>query len=277
MAQTLTECTHDCQTCETDCRSRTAPQLLKQNELSNIKRLVAVQSGKGGVGKSLCTALLAPSGARRGLKTAVLDADVTGPSIPKMFGLHERATVSDNMLFPQESSSGVRVMSLNLLLENPADPVVWRFPMVSGILSQFWQDVAWGDVDIMFIDMPPGTGDIPLTVYQQLPMDAVITVTTPQEVVSLIVEKSIRMAELMGVALLGIIENMSYYKCSHCGNEERIFGESRLGEICGGRSLPLLGRVPLDPKLSAAADQGTIELYENEYIDLDKILTGLEL
>ena len=214
----MSECTHDCSSCGQSCASRTAPQDLheKLNELSSVKKVIAVVSGKGGVGKSLVTSAMAVEMSRRGHKTAILDADITGPSIPKAFGLKERAKGNDFGIIPETTKTGIDIMSINLLLEHNTDPVVWRGPVISGTVKQFWTDVIWKDVDYMFVDMPPGTGDVPLTVFQSLPLDGIIVVASPQELVGMIVEKAVKMAELMNVPILGLVENMSYFKCPDC-------------------------------------------------------------
>ena len=222
----MSECTHDCSSCSADCGSRDlrAPA----NSRSSIKKVIAVVSGKGGVGKSTVTASLAVAMAQRGHKVAVLDADITGPSIPTAFGIHEKATGDDTALFPAVTPSGIKVMSLNLLTANETDPVIWRGPVIAGVVTQFWSDVVWGDVDYMFVDMPPGTGDVPLTVFQSLPVDGVIVVTSPQDLVSMIVTKAVHMAQMMSIPLLGLIENYSYFQCPDCGAKHSIFGESHL-------------------------------------------------
>lgn len=224
-------------------------------------------SGKGGVGKSLVTSLLAVELNRRGRKTAILDADMTGPSIPRAFGLHERASGSDEGILPSVSKTGVKMMSLNLLLEHETDPVAWRGPVIAGTVIQFWKDVVWGDVDFMFVDMPPGTGDVPLTVFQSLPVDGIIVVTSPQDLVGMIVEKAVKMADLLNVPILGMVENFSYYKCPDCGNIHSIFGESKAEETAAAHGIKALSRLPIDPKLAAAVDGGMIELFEQPGID----------
>ena len=224
-------------------------------------------SGKGGVGKSLVTSLLAVELNRRGRKTAILDADMTGPSIPRAFGLHERASGSDEGILPSVSKTGVKMMSLNLLLEHETDPVAWRGPVIAGTVIQFWKDVVWGDVDFMFVDMPPGTGDVPLTVFQSIPVDGIIVVTSPQELVSMIVAKAVKMAEMMDIPIIGIVENMSYAQCPDCGKKINIFGESKLDKVAEEYNLKVLGRLPIDPKLAAACDKGAIELYSGNWLD----------
>ena len=261
------ECTHNCDTCQMNCDSRSSGiQKEKLNDQSSVKKVIAVVSGKGGVGKSLVTGLLATIAQRAGYKTAIMDADITGPSIPKMFKFTEEASADEVALNPGVTATGIRVMSVNLLLENETDPVIWRGPVIAGTVKQFWTDVNWGSQDIMFIDMPPGTGDVPLTVFQSLPLDGIIIVTTPQELVSMIVEKAVNMAKLMNVPILGLVENMSYAICPDCGKHLNVFGESRAKEVAKEYGIPLLAQIPLDPKLSSLVDKGIIELMENDYV-----------
>jgi Mrp family chromosome partitioning ATPase/predicted Fe-Mo cluster-binding NifX family protein len=235
------------------------------HELSNIKRVIGVMSGKGGVGKSLVTSMLAVMMSRRGYKTAILDADVTGPSIPKAFGIREKATGSKDGLLPVTSRTGIEIMSINLLLDNDTDPVVWRGPLLAGTVKQFWTDVIWGEVDFMFIDMPPGTGDVPLTVFQSLALDGIIIVTSPQELVSMIVSKAVKMAEMMGIPIIGLVENMAYVKCPDCGKEHNVFGESHIEEIAQKYNLEVLARLPIDPNIAVACDRGLIEHFDGEW------------
>ncbi|CDD01897.1 nucleotide-binding protein [Ruminococcus sp. CAG:382] len=263
----MSECNHDCSSCSADCASRGGIQKEAPNQFSEIKKVIAVMSGKGGVGKSLVTSLLAVELNRRGRKTAILDADMTGPSIPRAFGLHERASGSDEGILPSVSKTGVKMMSLNLLLEHETDPVAWRGPVIAGTVIQFWKDVVWGDVDFMFVDMPPGTGDVPLTVFQSLPVDGIIVVTSPQDLVGMIVEKAVKMAGLLNVPILGMVENFSYYKCPDCGNIHSIFGESKAEETAAAHGIKALSKLPIDPKLAAAVDGGMIELFEQPGID----------
>ena len=265
----MSECTHDCSTCGENCSDRTADFDLraKANPNSNVKKVIAVMSGKGGVGKSLVTSCLAAAVQKSGKQAAILDADVTGPSIPKAFGVHERAVGDDGGIYPVESAGGVRMMSLNLLVENETDPVVWRGSLIAGTVKQFWSDVQWGDVDYMFVDMPPGTGDVPLTVFQSLPVDGILVVTSPQELVSMIVEKAVKMAVMMDVPILGLIENYSYFKCPDCGKEHKIFGESHLEDIAQAHGLSVLGRLPIDPALARACDEGKVEDLEMNYLE----------
>ena len=261
-------CTHDCSTCGEDCASRGAPQsfLEKTNDLSHVKRVVGVVSGKGGVGKSLVTSLLATELRRREKKVAVLDADITGPSIPKCFGLKQRAMSDESGLYPVETKTGIRVMSVNLLLEEETNPVVWRGPVIAGAIKQFWTDVVWGDVDYMFVDMPPGTGDAPLTVFQSLPLSGIVIVASPQELVGMIVSKAVEMAKMMNVPVLGLIENMSYFACPDCGKQFSVFGESHIDEVAAKYGLKVLCKLPIEPKLAAACDKGAIELFEGDWL-----------
>ena len=256
-------CTHDCSTCGQNCSSRTAPnELLAQpHALSNVKKVIGVVSGKGGVGKSLVTSLLSVAMQRKGYRVGILDADITGPSIPKAFGLKERAMGTDTGIFPVTTKTGIEVMSINLLLDNDTDPVVWRGPVIAGAVKQFWTDVIWKDIDYMFIDMPPGTGDVPLTVFQSLPLSGIVIVTSPQELVSMIVEKAVKMAGLMNVPVLGLVENYSYFRCPDCGKQHPIFGESTIDALGARLGLPVLAKLPLDPALAAAEDAGEVECY----------------
>ena len=263
------ECTHDCSTCSADCGSRQqAIEKEKQNEGSNVRRVIGIVSGKGGVGKSLVTCALATVLRRRDHVTAILDADVTGPSIPKSFGLKPGiVTGCEGGMLPPRSKTGIEIMSLNLLVNDETEPVVWRGPVIAGAVKQFWTDVVWGDVDYMFVDMPPGTGDVPLTVFQSLPVDGIIVVSSPQELVSMIVEKAIRMADLMKIPVLGLVENYSYVKCPDCGREIRVFGDSRIEETAKRHGVPLLARIPLDPELARLADAGQIELLSGDVFE----------
>ena len=234
---------------------------------TNIKKVVAVMSGKGGVGKSMVTAMLAVLASRAGYKTAILDADVTGPSIPKAFGIKEPAMGNEDGILPVVSKTGIRTISLNNLLEDETSPVVWRGPVIAGTVKQFWTDVDWGRNDVMFIDMPPGTGDVPLTVFQSIPVTGIIVVTSPQELVSMIVEKAVNMAGMMNIPVLGLVENMSYAVCPDCGKHIPVFGESHVAEVAAKYSIPVLGRIPINPKLAAACDAGLIELFEGDWLD----------
>ena len=261
-------CSHNCESCSENCSERTKESLLeKPNEMSHIKKVIGVVSGKGGVGKSLVTSLLAVQAQRKGYKTAILDADITGPSIPKAFGLHGHAEASEWGLFPVKTANGIEVMSLNLLMKNETDPVVWRGPLISGAVKQFWTDVVWDDVDYMFIDMPPGTGDVALTVFQSIPVDGVVIVASPQELVGMIVEKAVNMAKLMDVPVLALVENMSYITCPDCGKEIRVFGESHIDEIAQKYGVDTVAKLPIDPALAAACDAGTIENFTGTWLD----------
>jgi Mrp family chromosome partitioning ATPase len=238
------------------------------NELSSVKKVIGVVSGKGGVGKSLVTSLLAVAMNKKGYHTAILDADVTGPSIPKAFGIKGKAVANEIGMFPMGSTTGIDIMSINLLLPNDTDPVIWRGPVISGAVKQFWTEVIWHDVDFMFIDMPPGTGDVPLTIFQSIPVDGIIVVTSPQELVAMIVAKAVKMAEMMNVPIIGLVENMSYFKCPDNGKEYKIFGESHIDEIAREHNLPVLAKLPVDPEISAACDRGLIEeLYAADWVD----------
>ncbi len=270
----MPECNHDCASCSANCSERAEIQKEKPNSASNIKKVIAVVSGKGGVGKSMVTALTACAMKRRGKKVAVLDADITGPSVPKAFGIKEKAVGTDAGVFPAMSVGGIEVMSVNLLLENDTDPVLWRGPIIGGAVKQFWTDVIWNDVDFMFIDMPPGTGDVPLTVFQSLPVDGIIVVTSPQELVSMIVAKAVKMAKMMNVPVLGIVENMSYFKCPDCGKTFEIFGKSRVDATAEEFGIPLVAKLPIDPKMAEACDAGRIEAFKTDA--LDALLDGLE-
>ena len=263
-------CNHDCENCASKCGEAEDKNsfLAPMNALSEIKKVIGVVSGKGGVGKSLVTSMLAVEMRRRGYSVGILDADITGPSIPKLFGITGNAT-SDNMgIYPALSRTGIEVMSVNLLLENEGDPVIWRGPIIAGAVKQFWTDVIWEDVDYLFVDMPPGTGDVPLTVFQSLPVDGIVVVTSPQELVSMIVGKAVKMADMMDIPVLGIVENMSYYVCPDCGAKHSIFGESNVDKTAEKFGIANVAKLPLDPKLSAACDKGMIELFECEEIKI---------
>ena len=251
-------CSGNCSSCSSNCEKK--DMRLPENKYSTVKKVIGVVSGKGGVGKSLVTSLLAVAAQSAGKQAAILDADVTGPSIPKAFGLHDRAEGSEEGLFPMQTKTGVRVMSVNLLLEKEDAPVIWRGPVISGMINQFWQEVIWGDVDYMFVDMPPGTGDVPLTVFQSLPVDGIVIVTTPQDLVTLIVKKAYNMAKMMNIPVLGLVENMSYFECPDCGKRHSIFGESKLDEVAKELGVPVLARLPIDPKTAALVDRGAVEL-----------------
>ncbi len=269
-------CSHNCEGCTENCSESTKESFLeKPNEMSHIKKVIGVVSGKGGVGKSLVTSLLAVLAQRKGYKTAIMDADITGPSIPKAFGLHGHAEASEWGLFPVKTAAGIGVMSLNLLMKNETDPVVWRGPLISGAVKQFWTDVIWGDVDYMFIDMPPGTGDVALTVFQSIPVDGIVIVASPQELVGMIVEKAVNMAKMMDVTVLALVENMSYITCPDCGKEIHVFGESHIDEIAQKHGVETVARMPIDPALAAACDAGTIESFNGAWLDgvLEKLTT----
>lgn len=256
------ECTHDCSTCGASCASKKESLIEPCNSKSSIKKVIGVVSGKGGVGKSMVSAMLAVAMRRREQNVAILDADITGPSVPKMFGIHGPVNGDGEGIFPAETKTGIKVMSLNLLLDDETTPVVWRGPVIAGTVKQFWTDVFWGDIDWMFVDMPPGTGDVPLTVFQSIPLDGIVIVTSPQELVSMIVSKAVRMASLMNIPVLGIVENMSYLKCPDCGREIKLFGESHVDEVAKEYGLDVLARVPIDPALANLADKGAVELME---------------
>ena len=268
MAQNQDNCTHNCETCSANCSSREKESLLAAaNPKSNVKKVIGVVSGKGGVGKSMVTSLMAVTMNRRGLKSAVLDADITGPSIPRAFGVNGMLMGTEDGIIPAESKTGVKLVSLNLLLENETDPVVWRGPVIAGTVKQFWTDVMWGDVDFMFVDMPPGTGDVPLTVFQSLPVDGIIIVTSPQELVGMIVSKAVKMAGMMNIPVLGIVENMAYYECPDCGKRHSIFGESHVKEIADEFGIMNTAQLPINPKLAGACDKGMIEMFEGDWLD----------
>lgn len=261
-------CTHDCSTCSSNCGERQQPQDMHvdPHNLSQIKRVIGVVSGKGGVGKSLVTSMSAVLANKKGYKTAILDADITGPSIPKMFGIHKRAEQNEDGLLPVTTKTGIEIMSLNLLTENETDPVIWRGPVIAGVVTQFWTDVIWGDVDFMFVDMPPGTGDVPLTVFQSIRIDGIIVVTSPQDLVSMIVEKAVNMAKMMNIPILGIVENYSYVECPDCGKKINIFGESRIDEIAAEKGLKVLGRIPMKQAVAQKCDNGLIEDCKGKHI-----------
>ena len=262
----MSECTHDCSTCGENCASRVEDFRKSLHEGSSVKKVIAVVSGKGGVGKSLVTSLLASEMQRRGYNAAVLDADITGPSIPKSFGVTEHARGTQEYLLPVTTHTGLQLMSINLILENETEPVVWRGPVIAGAVTQFWTDVLWTDVDYMFVDLPPGTGDVPLTVFQSLPIDGVIIVTTPQDLVGMIVAKAVNMANMMNVPVLGLVENMSYFKCPDCGKEHAIFGESKVEQIAREFGIEHTARLPIDPVIAAMVDAGEVESVSGEHI-----------
>ena len=272
MSETAENCTHNCSTCGESCGSRTAEQtsfLEPLNPASSVKKVIGVVSGKGGVGKSLVTAMMAVKMNSKGKHTAILDADITGPSIPKAFGLNDNMVMmtKDNLMIPATSALGIDIMSANLLLDNDTDPVIWRGPVIAGAVKQFWNETLWEDVDYMFVDMPPGTGDVPLTVFQSLPVNGIIIVTSPQELVSMIVGKAVKMAQKMNVPILGLVENMSYLECPDCGKKISVFGESHIDEIAKEYDLPVLAKLPIDPKVAEHVDNGTIEYLERDWFD----------
>ena len=264
------DCSGSCESCGASCPSRKGGQSFKEpaNSQSRIGKVIAVVSGKGGVGKSLVTAMLAGHSARSGKSAAVLDADITGPSIPRLLGVGgQRASATENALLPVTAPGGIKVMSVNLLLENDSDPVIWRGPVIAGVVRQFWTDVVWGDVDYMFVDMPPGTGDVPLTVFQSLPVDGVIIVATPQELVGMIVEKAVNMAEMMNIPVLGLVENMSYYVCPDCGNRHALFGESHAKELAARHKIPACACLPFDPAFARQCDEGGAASIKGGWLD----------
>ncbi|KUO73581.1 MAG: ATP-binding protein [Desulfosporosinus sp. BRH_c37] len=273
-------CNQECNTCSDDCAERKEKPIdfsEKPHELSKIKKVIGIVSGKGGVGKSLVTSMLAVTMNRRGHNTAILDADITGPSIPKAFGINKKATANELGLLPIKSKTGIDIMSINLLLENDTDPVIWRGPIIAGTVKQFWTEVIWGDVDFMFIDMPPGTGDVPLTVFQSIAVDGIIIVTSPQELVSMIVSKSVKMARKMNIPILGVVENMSYFKCPDCEKKYEIFGDSHIEEIAQKLNIDILAKLPIDPKMATSCDKGLIELFDSNWLDdIANILEKME-
>ncbi len=263
----MPDCNHDCSSCSQNCAERDPKSLLcEPNPLSHIKKVIAVVSGKGGVGKSLTTSLLAVNAIRDGKKVAIIDADVTGPSIPTIFGLHEMATASETEIYPVLTSTGIEAMSLNLMMEDPTEPVVWRGPVISGLIKQFWTDVAYGDIDELYIDMPPGTGDVPLTVFQSIPVDGIVIVTSPQDLVSLIVEKALRMAKMMNVPVLGAVRILSYLNCPHCNEKIYPYGNKE-GQLKEKYDIPVVSSLPIDPSLASLCDEGKIEEYKGRYLD----------
>jgi len=263
-------CNHDCSGCGENCESREKEQTSfaeKLHELSKVKKVIGVVSGKGGVGKSLVTSLLAVLMNRKGYTSAILDADITGPSIPKGFGITKKAAGSEQGILPVVTKTGIQLMSINLLLPNDTDPVIWRGPILAGTVKQFWSDVIWKDVDFMFVDMPPGTGDVPLTVFQALPVDGIVVVSSPQELVGMIVKKAAKMAKMMSISVLGLVENMSYFQCPDCKAKHNIFGVSEAEDIVAEFGIDSLSRIPVDPKLAAAADRGMLELFDGNWLD----------
>ncbi|MGN1329077.1 MAG: P-loop NTPase [Eubacterium sp.] len=273
----MSECSHDCSSCKTDCSSRnqTKADFLKpMNKYSDIKKVIGVVSGKGGVGKSFVSCMLAEKCARVGLKVGILDADVTGPSVPKSFGITSRAMQDEECLLPTVTADGIKIMSINLLLEDVNSPVVWRGPVISGVIEQFWSDVRWGELDYLFVDMPPGTGDVALTVFQSLPVDGIVIVSTPQDLVKMIVSKAYNMAKMMNVPVLGLVENMSYYVCPHCNEKINIFGESKIDETAMELNVPVLAKLPVNPNINKLIDEGKIN--EIECGELDEFTDALK-
>lgn len=267
-------CNHDCGSCGENCSSRTEEQtsfLEKLHPASSVKKVIGVVSGKGGVGKSLVTSLLAVKMNSKGFKTAILDADITGPSIPKTFGISGDVGMTQidgaNLMVPATSSTGIQIMSANLLLDNDTDPVIWRGPVIAGAVKQFWSETLWKDIDYMFVDMPPGTGDVPLTVFQSLPVDGIVIVTSPQELVSMIVGKAVNMARKMDIPIIGIVENMSYLECPDCGKKIAVFGESRIDDVAAEYEIPVLAKIPIQPDVSRKVDEGSIEYLEETWLD----------
>ena len=264
------ECTHDCGSCGSDCGERTEPQKVRNANNINVKKVIAVVSGKGGVGKSLVTSMLAVKAAKSGLKTAILDADITGPSIPKSFGIKEKATCDEagTVIYPAVTKKeGIKLMSVNLLIENESDPVIWRGPVIANAVKEFWENVEWQDTDCMFIDCPPGTGDVPLTIFQSLPVDGIIVVTSPQELVSMIVEKAVNMAKMMNIPVLGIVENMSYFKCPDCGNIHYIYGKSDIEKTAADNGIDTIAKLPMDHETASKVDAGKAEELDVEALN----------
>ena len=285
MSNTPETCSHDCGSCTANCSSRQTAGQQKMNKedfiekldsRSSVKKVIGIVSGKGGVGKSMVTSLMACQMRAKGYRVGILDADITGPSIPKAFGIHQMAYVTPDgqLMIPAQSTTGIEIMSANMILDNETDPVIWRGPIVAGVVKQFWNQTLWKDIDYMFVDMPPGTGDVPLTVFQSLPVDGIVIVTSPQELVGMIVEKAVKMAQLMNVPILGLVENMSYFTCPDCGKQHFIYGNSRLEEIAEKYGIPHTARLPIDPNLAHVVDGGLIELFEGEW--LDSLSDGIE-
>ncbi|HHY81692.1 MAG TPA: Mrp/NBP35 family ATP-binding protein [Clostridiales bacterium] len=272
-------CNYNCESCSTDCNKRGKKDFsAKPHELTNIKKVIGIISGKGGVGKSLVTSLLAVSMRRKGYNIGILDGDITGPSIPKVFGINEKAYGSEIGLYPVESRTGISIMSVNLLLKEDTDPVIWRGPIIGNMVKQFWTDVVWGSLDYLFIDMPPGTGDVPLTVFQSIPLDGIVIVTSPQELVSMIVSKAVGMAEMMSIPIIGLVENMSYFHCPDNGKDYRIFGDSHIDDIAQQHNIETLAKLPIDPDLAAACDKGEIELYKGDWVqNISQVLEDMLL
>ena len=272
-------CDNNCKGCTSNCDDRKEEYDFREklNDHSSVKKVIGVISGKGGVGKSMVTSMMAVTMNRRGHRTAILDADITGPSIPKSFGILDKATQSEWGIMPVETPTGIQVMSINLVLENDTDPVIWRGPLIGGAVKQFWTDVVWDDMDFMFVDMPPGTGDVALTVFQSLPVDGIIVVTSPQELVSMIVAKAVRMAEMMNIPVIGLVENMSYFKAPDTGTEYKVFGESHIDDIAKDHGLKVLAKLPINPQIALACDRGQMELYDDEesFMKLAELLESM--
>ncbi|NLD86834.1 MAG: Mrp/NBP35 family ATP-binding protein [Clostridiales bacterium] len=264
----MSECTHDCSTCSSKCSEAQKTDFIeKLNDLSSVKKVIGIVSGKGGVGKSLVTSMLSVIMNRRGYQSAILDADITGPSIPKMFGLSGQAVGNDTGILPMKTKTGINVISSNLLLEDSSSPIIWRGPVIANLVKQFWTDVIWHKIDFMFVDMPPGTGDVPLTVFQSMPIDGIVIVTSPQELVSMIVTKAVKMAEMMNIPIIGIVENMSYVICPDCGKEFKVFGESHVEEIASEHGIEVIGKLPMVPDLAKLCDSGLLELFEGNWME----------
>ncbi len=263
-------CTHNCSSCSSNCSSKGSENresfIAEANKLSNIKKVIGVVSGKGGVGKSLVTSLLACEMQKRGHQCAVLDADITGPSIPKSFGIHEKAMGTEDGIIPAKTDTGINIMSVNLMLENETDPVIWRGPVIAGVVKQFWTDVVWGDVDYMFVDMPPGTGDVPLTVFQSLPVDGIVIVSSPQDLVSMIVEKAVKMAQAMNIPVVGLAENMAYFVCPDCNKKHYIFGKNSAEEIAEKFDISAWSELPINPEMAEKVDNGLVEEVDSSII-----------
>ena len=262
-------CTHDCSTCGENCASKGNPEsmIVEAHELSCVKKVIGIVSGKGGVGKSIVTSMMAVMMRRRENEVAILDADITGPSIPKAFGIKEKARGDESGIFPVMSKTGIKTISVNNLLPDETSPVIWRGPVIAGTVKQFWSEVIWDEVDYMFVDMPPGTGDVPLTVFQSIPLDGIIVVASPQELVGMVVEKAVKMAQMMDIPIVGLIENMSYYTCPDCGKQIKVFGESHIDDIAAKYGVPVLAKLPIDPDLAKNCDQGVIELFEGDWLE----------
>ncbi|WP_324825338.1 Mrp/NBP35 family ATP-binding protein [Sinanaerobacter sp. ZZT-01] len=274
MSQVSENCSHDCGSCGENCSERDPKSFQeKPHAKSSIKKVIGVVSGKGGVGKSLVTGMLAVLMSREGYHTGILDADITGPSIPKMFGITEKATGTEHGIFPALTKTGIQIMSANLLLEDDTDPVIWRGPVIAGTVKQFWTEVIWENVDYLFVDMPPGTGDVPLTVFQSLPVDGIVVVTSPQDLVSMIVAKAVNMAKMMNIPIVGLVENMSYVKCPHCDEKINVFGESHIDETADKHQLKVLAKLAMNPEIAKACDKGAIEFFNT--IELDKAVQAL--